>query len=140
MTSNTIFIDSNSTDVSVKGRIDIHPLLLKNAVGIVFPLDTIKGVMLNKNEIYVPLDSITLNSTFYGRMIWRDLLGELSVSSENDVLIDDVSCRLIRLTPHIDGYGNLFITINSILDRESITRLIDGPGLSHLSAKQIPEW
>lgn len=139
MTSNTIFIDSNSTDVSVKGRIDIHPLLLKNAVGIVFPLDTIKGVMLNKNEIYVPLDSITLNSTFYGRMIWRDLLGELSVSSENDVLIDDVSCRLIRLTPHIDGYGNLFITINSILDRESITRLIDGPGLSHLSAKQIPE-
>lgn len=133
LTPDTIFIDNDSTDVSVKGRIDINPLLLKSAVGVVFPLNTIKGIMLNKNEIYVPLDSQTLNSTFYGRITWRALLGELSASSENDVLIGDVSCRLIRLAPYIDGYGNLFITINSILDRKSITRLVDGPGLSHVS-------
>lgn len=134
LTSDTIFIDNDSANVSVKGRIDIPPLLLKSSVGVVFPLNTVKGIMLNKNEIYIPLDSQTLDSAFYGRMTWRDLLGELSAPSENDVLVGNVACRLIRLTPYVDGYGNLFITIHSILDRQSITRLADGPGLSHVSA------
>lgn len=125
--------------IEMRGRIEISAELLRRSVGLTFPMNTVRGVMLNKDAVYVPLDGVTLDSPFYGDVTWRTILGDLSTPSEADVEIAGARCRMLRLVPNVDSYGNLFVFVSSALEkgRQHLV-LVDGPGMAYLS-EALPE-
>lgn len=134
----TIFAPSD--DVSINGRIQLNKSILTRNIGVNFPMNTIWGLISNKENIYVPLDESTLSSIFYQNIIWRNLLGSLSDIDKSVVEIAGYHCRLIRLTPYIDCYGNIFISVYSPLNKHCHNLLIGGPGMECLNqSENYPE-
>ncbi len=135
-----ITISAPSEDVSINGRIQLNKSILTQTIGVNFPMNTIWGLILNKENIYVPLDDSTLSSIFYQNITWKNLLGSLSNIDRSVVEIAGYHCRLIRLTPYIDCYGNIFISVYSPLNKHSHNLLIGGPGIVSLNqSENYPE-
>lgn len=135
-----ITISAPSEDVSINGRIQMKKSVLTRTIGVNFPMNTIWGLISNKENIYAPLDDSTLSSIFYQNITWRNLLGPLSNIDRSVVEVAGCPCRLIRLIPYIDCYGNIFISVYSPLEKHSHNILIDGPGIECLNqSEKYPE-
>lgn len=128
---NVLYIEPNNETVNAKGRIEISRSLTATHVGASAPMDSVLGLILNKQNIYVPLTEETLDSSFYKNTSWRDLLGDFAILSDSDVVINGTPCRLIKATPYIDAFGNVFINVFSVLDNHGINKIIEGPALTH---------
>lgn len=118
----------NGEELSTLRRIEIDNSVSQAKIGVTFPMNTVLGLMLNRKDIYVPIDDITLDSEFCNGVSWRRLLGGLAEESEKDVAINGMRCRLLRLTPYVDGFGDVFIDVWSPLDRRLRHVLVLGPG------------
>ncbi len=116
-------------DVLTSGRIEISSPLESKDVGLPYPMNRIGRLIGNGQAIFVPLHPATLTSKFSGDYTWEKLLGRFSEPDESDAEISGVHCRVITLHPDIDSYGNLFMTVRSVMTNEHITHLISGPGL-----------
>ena len=123
----TYFVD-NKEEILTKGRIEISPDLLKRKISLPFPMNTLKGIMLNKEAVFVPMTTTTLTSTFSGTFTWGELLGDKTDFDGSFVEIEEEKCRPVKILPIIDGFGNIFVTVRSLLDNKNRTSLIGGPG------------
>lgn len=123
-----VCLEPQNEQINIKGRIEIANSLSSNRVNIIAPMNTVLGLMLNKNNIFIPLCEDTLDSSFYKGISWRKLLGDFANASQSDIYINHTPCRVLKITPFIDAFGNLFINIYSILENRGVNRIIDGPG------------
>lgn len=123
-----VCLEPQNEQINIKGRIEIANSLSSNRVNIIAPMNTVLGLMLNKNNIFIPLCEDTLDSSFYKGISWRKLLGDFANASQSDIYINHTPCRVLKITPSIDAFGNLFINIYSILENRGVNRIIDGPG------------
>lgn len=123
-----VCLEPQNEQINIKGRIEIANSLSSNRVNIIAPMNTVLGLMLNKNNIFIPLCEDTLDSLFYKGISWRKLLGNFANTSQSDIYINHTPCRVLKITPVIDAFGNLFINIYSILENRGVNRIIDGPG------------
>ncbi len=126
----------HDNDVSIKGRVHIKKSLLTQHIGVNFPMDSIWGLITNKENIYVPLHGSSLSSKFYHNHTWENILGDLSHIDGYVVDVAGCPCRLLRLSPYIDCYGNIFLSVYSPLDKRSNYLLIDGPGVECLNQSE----
>lgn len=138
LSARACFITDPDPATSTEGRIEIHPSLRKSSIGLPAPMDTVAGIMKHRKAIYVPMHEATLDAIFYGNMTWRRLLEGLPPADECLVEIAGIACRMVKLHPTIDAYGNLFLSIHSLLDHKSLTVIIDGPGLVLTIQPQAP--
>lgn len=127
-TAGVIFSAYDGEELSTLRRIEIDNNVSMMKLGLTFPMNTVLGLILNRKDIHVPLDDVTLNSEFCNGVSWRRLLGGLSEKSGKDVVINGLRCRLVRLTPYVDGFGDVFIDLWSPLDRNLRHVLVAGPG------------
>lgn len=129
LASKVCFLPGRGSEVNSGKRVGISDETGKSPTGVSAPLDTLTRLMQNGKEIYVPLHSSTLNAPFYGNFTWAHVLGKLAGRSSSDVVIQSVPCRLVRITPIVDAYGDVFVTVHSVVDGKSRVCLIAGPGL-----------
>ena len=127
ITSKVYFLEREENNTNLDKRIDIKEELRISKVGILAPMNTLMNLRYNE-IIYVPLETESLESTFFGKTKWKDILKDFSTKSKNDVLINDTPCKTVRLQPYIDAYGNVFISVYSINDNKYHNCIIAGPG------------
>ncbi len=118
----------NGEELTTLRRIEINSKVAMEKTGLTFPMNTVLGLIQNRKDIYIPLDESTLDSEFCNGVSWRKLIGNLAEEYGSDVVINGIRCRLLRLNPYVDGFGDVFIDIWSPLDRKQRHVLVAGIG------------
>ena len=128
MAAEVHFLDGDRDNVNLNKRIDIPEAFRDAKVGVQPPMDTLLNLK-NNDMVYVPLQPRTLESCFFGEFCWKDVLGELAAPSGADVDVCGIPCRAVSLRPYIDAYGNVFISVFSVVDSRYRTCIVAGPGV-----------
>lgn len=65
----------------------------------------------NNHEWFcVPLDSNTLDTTFWGDKTWKDLLP----NQKKDASIGEIQLKYITLETYVDGFQNIYVSVSDI--------------------------